>query len=347
MKWIAAILAGAALVLTSAHASQFGTGFAISPKGYLVTCYHVIHDSDRILVHTDKGVLPARIIALDPGNDLAILKVEEWSGRFLGLAPAAEVGYASQVTAAGFPDPAVLGRNPKISMGIVNALTGVHDDPRFLQVSAPVQPGNSGGPLLSTSGRVIGVVAAGLNSMNRMTEGGYLPQTVNYAIKSELIFPLLKNAAVPIPKFGTRTSSHEKQVSRAIGAIALIEGIKGSPAQPELSQLSIPSPTPAPSNASAQGPWIFPDSQTRPLSTNEVHPLNQEGLWRARNEIYLRRGLVFSTPQGQQFAGEFGRQYRPRTASIETVQQQFSQIEVANLQMIAHFEQQISQSRGR
>ncbi len=344
MKWIVAILAGAALVSTivptGVRASQFGTGFAISPKGYLVTCYHVIHEADRIIVHTNNQALPARIVALDPRNDIAILKVDGWNGKFLGLAPAAEVGYSSEVTAAGFPDPTVLGKNPKISKGFVNALTGVRDDPRFLQVSAPVQPGNSGGPLLSNSGRVIGIVAAGLNSMNRLEQGGYLPQSVNYAIKSDLIYPLLKTAAVPIPKFGTRTSGHEKQVTRAIESIALIEGLKGTSSTSDLRPLSTQA-SPKPSPASTK-PWIFPNSHARPLSMNEVQPLNREGLWRARNEIYLRRGFVFNTPQGQHFAAEFGNQYHPMTPSVETVQQQFTPVEVANLQLISHYETQVT-----
>ena len=336
MKCIAAILAAAALASSSAAASQFGTGFAVSPKGYLVTCYHVIHEADRIIVHSGKRSLAAQVVALDPRNDLAVLKVDGWNGSFLGLAPSGEVGYASEVTAAGFPDPTVLGKNPKISMGIVNSLSGVRADPRFLQISAPVQPGNSGGPLLSSSGRAVGVVAAGLNMKNRMEQGGYLPQTVNYAIKADLIHPLLKNAAVPLPKFGTRTQGHEKQVQRAIEAIALIEGLKGSGNNTALQPLSARAPAPA---ANLPGPWIFNDSHTRPLSVNEVQPLNREGLWRARNEIYLRRGFAFASPEGQQFAKEFGSSYRPATASVEAVQAQFSQVEIANLQLISHFEQ--------
>ncbi|MBP6782997.1 MAG: trypsin-like peptidase domain-containing protein [Verrucomicrobiales bacterium] len=226
MKRIASVLAATTLLAVWLDAGQFGTGFAISPKGYLVTCHHVVRDAERIIIHVDGGYLEAKIVALDPRNDLAILKVEEWSGRYLGLTPSSEVTQTSGVLAAGFPDPTVLGINPKISTGIVNALSGIRDDPRFIQISAPVQPGNSGGPLVSTSGRVVGVVASGLNSMDRMTHGGYLPQSVNYAIKSDLIFPLLKAACVSVPKLGTRTSSGNKQVHRVIDSIALIEGLR-------------------------------------------------------------------------------------------------------------------------
>ena len=272
------MLAASALLLVCLDAGQFGTGFAISPKGYLVTCYHVVRDAERVIVHSREGYMDAAIIALDPRNDLAILKVEGWEGRYLGLSDSGEVTLASEILVAGFPDPTVLGRNPKISTGIVNALSGVRDDPRFIQISAPVQPGNSGGPLLSPSGRVVGVVASGLNSMDRMTHGGYLPQTVNYAIKAEQILPLLKTASISLPKFGTRTSAGTKQVERAISAITLIEGLKrgermyggqapvnaGPPRQTGPNLTSLRSSTTG--NPPAQtGPWIIPAPNSHPL----------------------------------------------------------------------------------
>lgn len=356
------MLAVAALLLTGAEASQFGTGFAISPKGYLVTCHHVVRDADRIIVHTSDGYLEATIVALDPRNDLAVLKVEGWRGHFLGLSPSSEVTYASEILVAGFPDPTVLGRNPKISTGIVNALSGVRDDPRFIQISAPVQPGNSGGPLLAPSGRVVGMVAAGLNSIDRMTNGGYLPQTVNYAIKTDLILPLLKNAAIAVPKFGNRIPAGPKQVDRALTAIALIEGLKqgeriygGDIPRPLLARApQAPTPQGPRQNAPAPvltsfrslnggrparvGPWVFPDSHARPLEPHEVQGLPKEALWRARNEIYLRHGFIFPTSEGQRFAAEFGPHYRPMTRSVDAVKRRLTPVEVANLRLISRYE---------
>ncbi len=339
MQRIAAILAAcllASVSVTPTGAGQFGTGFAIGPKGYLVTCHHVVRNAERIVVHIKGGYLEASIVALDPSNDLAILKVEQWPGGWLGLAPSSEITYGSGVLAAGFPDPGVLGINPKISTGIVNALSGVRDDPRHIQISAPVQPGNSGGPLVSSSGRVVGVVAAGLNSIDRMAHGGYLPQTVNYAVKTDLLLPLLKSASVPLPKFGSRTSDSPKQIERTIGAIALIESLGRS------ERISVPSRPVAPAAtapaASTRGPWVFPDSSTRALSVTEVHALPREGLWRARNEIYVRHGFIFPTAEGRRFAAQFGPRYRPATRSVEEVQRRLSPVEVANLRLIAGHE---------
>lgn len=349
MKLHAAIVATGLLLSQCLSASQFGTGFAVNPKGYFVTCHHVIKNAGSILIHTPEGPVPAQIIALDPVNDLAVLKIEKWSGRYLGLTPSSEVRYASEVTAAGFPDPTVLGVNPKISTGIVNALSGVRDDPRFLQISAPVQPGNSGGPLVSSTGRVVGVVAAGLNSMDRMTQGGYLPQSVNYAIKTDLIYPILKNAAVNVPRFLTKTNGHQKQVSRALGAIVLVEGLTPGATR---SVMTHPAPGSAPAArmintihfptlqpTSAPVPWVFPDSHARPLQARELEALPPAELWRARNEIYLRRGFFFTSSEGQQFAREFGSHYQPKTPSVEAVQRIMTPVEIANLQLIHAFEE--------
>jgi S1-C subfamily serine protease len=346
MKRNTALLAACVLASGTAGGGQFGTGFAVSPKGYLVTCHHVVADASRIVVHVSGGYLEAEVVALDPRNDLAVLKVPSWPGRHLGLAPSSEISYASPVVAAGFPDPSVLGTNPKISTGIVNALSGVRDDPRHIQVSAPVQPGNSGGPLVSASGRAVGVVAAGLNSIDRMEHGGYLPQSVNYAIKGELVLALLKGASVSLPHFGTRVPPGPKQIERTLGAIALIESL-GKGEKPYLASqpLALPkSPVSAAllpissSRKAARGPWVFPDSHQRPLNIEEVEPLNREGLWRARNEIYLRHGYVFPHEEGRRFAAEFGGLYQPRTDSTEAVQARLSPVEVANLRLIADYE---------
>lgn len=350
MKLYAVIVVMGLLLSQSLNASQFGTGFAVNPKGYFITCHHVIKNAGNILIHTPDGPVPAQIIALDPVNDLAILKIQKWDGHFLGLTPSSEVGHASEVTAAGFPDPTVLGVNPKVSTGIVSALSGVRDDPRFLQISAPVQPGNSGGPLMSSTGRVVGVVAAGLNSMDRMTQGGYLPQSVNYAIKTDLIYPILRNASVKVPRFLTKTTGHQKQVSRALGAIVLVEGLTPGATRSVMTHPRSAPPSPAAqiSNTihfptlrptSAHMPWVFPDSHSRPLHARELQALPPAGLWRARNEIYLRRGFAFSTAEGQQFAREFGSSYQPRTPSVEAVQRTMTPIEIANLQLIHAFEE--------
>lgn len=347
MKHFAAMLAASLLIAGPLQAGQFGTGFAISSDGVFVTCNHVVKNSAHVVVHTPNGPLPARVIAVDRDNDIAILHVQGWQGRYLGLKSAESLEYASKITVAGFPDPTVLGREPKVTKGYVNALSGVRDDPRLLQISAPVQPGNSGGPLVSDSGHVVGVIAAGLDSIDRIEHGGYVPQAVNYAVKTDLIIALLERNGIRRATFGTKTTGDTRLVRRVVSSIALVEGVsagersslipvrnnqKAVHPQQQLRQVSTARPP-------RQGPWIFANSHARKLMASEVHRLPTEVLWRARNEIYLRHGYIFSTDKGRRFAQGFAGIYRPVTTSVDTIKTQFNEAEIHNLRLIATFEQ--------
>jgi hypothetical protein len=83
----------------------------------------------------------------------------------------------------GFPLPGVLTAQGNLTAGYVTALRGLYDNPNYLQISTPVQPGNSGGALLDGSGNVIGVVAQKLNSLAIMRATGDVPQSVNFAVE--------------------------------------------------------------------------------------------------------------------------------------------------------------------
>jgi S1-C subfamily serine protease len=81
----------------------------------------------------------------------------------------------------------LLATNPQVTTGSVSALAGIGDDTRFLQLTAPVQPGNSGGPLLDLSSNVVGLVSARINDMAIAEATGTLPRNINFAIKSGII----------------------------------------------------------------------------------------------------------------------------------------------------------------
>ncbi|MFV3492931.1 trypsin-like peptidase domain-containing protein, partial [Mycobacterium tuberculosis] len=93
-------------------------------------------------------------------NDLAVLKVAGPAERSLPLRPSIRLGEG--IAAFGFPHSDLLATTGNFTLGNVTALAGLRDDSRYLQISAPVQSGNSGGPLLDGSGNVVGVVTAKL-----------------------------------------------------------------------------------------------------------------------------------------------------------------------------------------
>ena len=162
-----------------------GTGFFITADGYLLTNHHVVEGARDISIKTDKGLLPAKVVKVDKKNDLAVLKVE---GKFaaLPLLSSRKVGLAEKVFTLGFPRPKVQGFSPKFTDGVISSLAGIQDDPRDFQVSVPVQPGNSGGPLVDQYGNVIGVIVSKLSAkylLLRNRGNVDLPENVNYAIK--------------------------------------------------------------------------------------------------------------------------------------------------------------------
>jgi TPR repeat protein/V8-like Glu-specific endopeptidase len=162
-----------------------GTGWVISP-GYIVTNQHVVHRARSVEVIMANGEkIAAKVVAADNGNDLAVLSVASAGLLPPGLPLAKKaVSAGEEVFTIGFPLPGDMGQRAKLTDGIINADSGLGDDPRYYQISVPIQPGNSGGPLLNMRGEVIGITTATLNSAEMLKNGGALPQNVNYAIKS-------------------------------------------------------------------------------------------------------------------------------------------------------------------
>src|SRR6266568_7926951 len=168
-----------------------GTGFFISEDGYLVTNAHVVKDASQVRLATQHGLIAARVVKVDAANDLAILKAE---GNFSALPVASSRGVKLGATAAtvGFPNIGLQGFAPKLAKGEIASLAGAQDDPRHFQISAPIQPGNSGGALVDERGNVIGVVVAKLSQQAALATSGQLAENVNYAVKSSFLLSFLE-----------------------------------------------------------------------------------------------------------------------------------------------------------
>lgn len=177
--------------------SGSGTGFAITEDGFLVTNHHVVKGAAQIRVLTREGVVPATVVKVDPANDLALLKV---NGRLAPLAVTSSraVRLGSTVATVGFPNVGLQGFAPKLAKGEIAALSGAQDDPRFFQISVPIQPGNSGGALVDERGNVVGVVASKLAAQAALAASGVLPENVNYAVRSTLLLSFLESTPAAV-----------------------------------------------------------------------------------------------------------------------------------------------------
>jgi S1-C subfamily serine protease len=201
-----------------------GTGFFITEDGYLISNYHVVKGATKIRLVTRAGTIDAKVIQVDEANDLALLKA---TGKFAPLPVAASrtAHLGGTVATIGFPNPLLQGFSPKLAKGEIASLSGAGDDPRYFQISVPVQPGNSGGALVDAHGNVIGIVSAKLNASAALAASGALPENVNYAVKSSLLLSFLEsvpevNAKLKDPN--TKDEAFEDVVKSAQDAAVLV-----------------------------------------------------------------------------------------------------------------------------
>lgn len=182
-----------------------GSGFIVSNKTYVLTNEHVIERCAVVTVKIDDRDNVATVAARDNRNDLALLRLP--AGKYPIAAFRSNDGLypGDSVVAIGYPLSDILASEGNVSIGIVSALAGMRNDASLLQISAPIQPGNSGGPLYDSSGNVVGVIVSQLGK-NFFESDGTLPQNVNFAIKSIVATAFMQASGV---EYRTRKSTRE------------------------------------------------------------------------------------------------------------------------------------------
>jgi len=173
-------------------ALSMGTGWALTHR-HVVTNYHVVDGMKnlRLVLNGNKEV-PVEIVLADKKNDLAVLFIKDESVLINPLPLAlTKPRLGTRVFTVGYPHPNLMGTSPKLTSGLINATNGLADDPRTLQVSVPVQSGNSGGPLLNMRGEVVGIITSKLSAQKMFEWTGDIPQNVNYAIKINQLSSLI------------------------------------------------------------------------------------------------------------------------------------------------------------
>lgn len=188
-------------------ASISGTAFSVSHAGFLLTNNHVINGCESVTLTTMDGRQEtARIAFRDERNDLALLATK---------APLSDIAVfrrtpirsGEDVIALGFPYRGLLATDVNVSTGIVSAMAGIRNDSSRLQISAPVQPGNSGGPLIDHKGAVVGVVVAKLDALVVAKAIGDIPQNINFAIKAEPAISFLRSSGIE-PAMASNTAKN-------------------------------------------------------------------------------------------------------------------------------------------
>ena len=206
----------------------YGTGFALK-EGYVVTNYHVVDGATHVYI---KGVggdfsqeYAATVVEVDKENDLAIVKIEDSKFTSFGNIPypiqtaAAEIG--EDIFVLGYPMTDVMGEEIKLTTGVINSCSGYKGDNRSYQISAPIQPGNSGGPLFNKKGEVIGVVNAKLLGA----------ENAGYAIKAQYLSKYLDTTSNADFNFMSWVKSIKNDIrhfftKRSLSNQSLVEQVK-------------------------------------------------------------------------------------------------------------------------
>lgn len=192
-----------------APANFEGTGFAINNNGYLITSLHMIKDADSIFVeNSNLARTSTKIVFSDPSIDVAILKIDNeesfknWSVPFVFSSRNLDLG--EKVYTLGYPRKDVV-----YGEGSLSSLSGFHGDTTMYQISIPVNPGNSGGPLLDEQGNIVGLVRGKITSA----------EATGFAIKSKEIISTItefnnENIKLPLKKNNLKNIKRNEQIKR-------------------------------------------------------------------------------------------------------------------------------------
>lgn len=213
--------------------STVGSGFVVSSAGMVLTNAHVVSGCDVIRVTTAGGERrTASLAAADPQSDLALVRSSGYVPLVARFRVGRPVRLAEEIVALGYPLHGLLASGVNVSTGTVSALAGIANDSTKLQISAPVQPGNSGGPVLDMSGAVVGIVVAKLDAIKMAKAIGDIPQNVNFAIKADVARIFLEAQGVSL-QFAQAGPPRKKEDVAATGRefTVLVECLKGQDAK--------------------------------------------------------------------------------------------------------------------
>ena len=175
-----------------------GSGFAITPDGYVITNYHVIKGCTEVKIHDRDKIIPSAIIVFDPNNDIALLKGNFKPRSFYPLSRSTP-SLLTNVYVAGHPFGQDISSSVKVTKGIVSSLRGLENNFSNLQIDAALQPGNSGGPIINNKGNVIGVAVAKLDLDKIVEEYGVVPENVNFGVKANVVINIMESENIKLP----------------------------------------------------------------------------------------------------------------------------------------------------
>ncbi len=203
-----------------------GSGLIFTLQGHVLTNHHVVSGCSKFKVVTPDGEeREATLLSSDEKLDVAVLKLSQnYRDKNYATPPkivsSAKVRSGQKVFTVGHPLGDLLSSEAKYNEGAVSAMSGIGDDLRVMQISVPIQPGNSGGPLANMNGEVVGLIVASVNGGDLLRQTNILAQNVNFAIKSDPILEFLSQQSLPITHGRTMGDPIEQVKAYSVKIIA-------------------------------------------------------------------------------------------------------------------------------
>jgi len=221
-----AVTLGDAISASPSLGAATGTGFIIASNGYALTCYHVVQGRKNISIRLHDGkVVKAKVVSYDEQDDWCVMKIPDSDLVPLSIAPPRSLKNGATVFCLGYPMEGVLESNaPVAGTGNIAALQGMKGDRSHIQITIPINPGNSGSPILDDKGRWIALASHKLNDIYSIIESGNVPQGINFATKASVIEPLLAEVDdLVLPRDGIgKLSNLEEIVTRCAKSIVMV-----------------------------------------------------------------------------------------------------------------------------
>jgi len=186
---------------------RLGTAFVVRPDGFLLTAFHVVRNAKAIEIFCpESGQASARVDRFSEASDLAVLKVAAGTKTptYLRLAAPEAFGLEEQVLAIGYPARELGPGEAHVTEGVISSIS-VGGPASYMQISVPVRPGDSGGPLIARSGDVVGVTIATASVPSFLGETGTSPVNVSWAANAAFAVPLF-DSPPPSPRVTDRAA---------------------------------------------------------------------------------------------------------------------------------------------
>jgi TPR repeat protein len=203
-----------------------GSGIIFTADGLVLTNHHVTAaGSSYTIITSDGQEIPATVVAQDADLDVAVLRLRT---RFVSasfrlpppLISSAKARSGEKVFTVGHPLAGLLSTEAKYNEGTISALSGMKDDQHLMQISVPIQPGNSGGPLANARGEVVGLIVSTINGSALLKQNNIMAQNINFAIKADPIRGFLQENSLILPTYPTPSDPVEHVKTYAVKVVA-------------------------------------------------------------------------------------------------------------------------------